>query len=205
MYSVRKSYTQVSILTCMYRRNSIFSHSKQRLAKQSTSYFMKAQVLNGCTIVAFVPRNDGAKSDSPSFLPYAIRRDSDGEVFQIGDPWYSKDGPCSTGVVPHGKITGFEMLNGNVYIEHTWSGVGFSIYGIEKGTQQLPSKFQINQVVNLNFGSNIRAQHATVRGVHFFKSGIKYDLVLWLGDGSVDNPEYETRVYNVEEKYLSAV
>lgn len=162
---------------------------------------MDAFILTGYTILAFVNRRSGVLASTPSFQPYAIRRESDGTVFSIGDEWYSSGGPCSTGQVPHGTITGFEMLEGNIYIQHDWSGVGFSLEGIEKGVT-LPSKFQLNQVVIVDFGKNREDQHATIRSIHFLNSQVKYDLGLWLGDGSVDNPEKETRVYNVEEKYL---
>lgn len=59
-----------------------------------------------------------------------------------------------------------------------------------------PSRFELNQVVQLKI--NEEAVLATVRGIHFYPGKIKYDLGLWLGDGTVDDPEFESRIYNVD-------
>lgn len=67
----------------------------------------------------------------------------------------------------------------------------------------LPSNLQPNQVAKLQFRMNDIPFNATVRGVHFFPGKVKYDLGLWLGDGSVDNPEYETRIYNVDSVFVT--
>lgn len=62
------------------------------------------------------------------------------------------------------------------------------------------------QVVKLQFRKEDTPFLATIRGVHIYpKNRFKYDLGLWLGDGSVDNPEEETRVYNVDSKYIQGV
>lgn len=66
----------------------------------------------------------------------------------------------------------------------------------------LPSQFQPNQVVHLKFRKDDIPFTATVRGVHFYVGKVKYDLGLWLGDGSVDHPETETRIYNVDSVYV---
>jgi len=73
---------------------------------------------------------------------------------------------------------------------------------------QTPSQFSLRQVVKLNFKRNsieIDPQYATVKGIHFYEGKVKYDLGLWLGDGSVDNPETESRIYNVDSIFLSPV
>lgn len=67
----------------------------------------------------------------------------------------------------------------------------------------LPSNLQPNQVAKLKFRENDEPLTATVRGVHFYPGKVKYDLGLWLGDGSVDNPEYESRIYNVDSVFVS--
>lgn len=59
-----------------------------------------------------------------------------------------------------------------------------------------PSRFELNQVVHLKIRKEVVT--ATVRGIHFYPGKIKYDLGLWLGDGSVDDPEFESRIYNVD-------
>ena len=76
---------------------------------------------------------------------------------------------------------------------------------IEKGANSidLPSQLQINQVAKVKFRKDDVPFTATVRGVHFFISKVKYDLGLWLGDGSVDNPESETRIYNVDSVFVT--
>lgn len=67
-------------------------------------------------------------------------------------------------------------------------------------------KFRRNsQAVLLQFRKDDKPFAATVRGVHFYVGKVKYDLGLWLGDGSVDDPEYETRIYNVDSCFLSGL
>lgn len=68
---------------------------------------------------------------------------------------------------------------------------------------QLPSALQPNQVAKLQFTKEMPPMTATVRAVHFYIDKVKYDLGLWLGDGSVDNPEKETRIYNVDSAFVS--
>lgn len=67
----------------------------------------------------------------------------------------------------------------------------------------LPSALQFNEVAKLQFRSTDNPITCTVRGIHFYSSKVKYDLGLWLGDGSVDNPETETRIYNVDSVFVS--
>lgn len=69
----------------------------------------------------------------------------------------------------------------------------------------LPSGFQVNQVVHVQFRSMDEPFTATVRCVHFYNNKVKYDLGLWLGDASVDNPESETRLYNVDCVFVTPV
>jgi len=73
----------------------------------------------------------------------------------------------------------------------------------EKENLKLPSQLQPNQVCKLQFQKDDTPLTATVRGVHFYIGKVKYDLGLWLCDGSVDNPEYETRIYNVDSIFCS--
>lgn len=162
---------------------------------------MDAFILTGYTILAFVNRRSGVLATTPSFQPYAIRRESDGEIFSIGDKWFSNGGACSTGQIPHGTITGFEMLEGNIFIQHDWSGVGFSLDGIEKGVT-LPSQFQVNDKVefiiqgkNSNFGNF----DAIVKGVHFYNGKVKYDLELIFAKDDV------TRIYNIDSCFVEPV
>lgn len=144
------------------------------------------------TILSFCENKSGT-ADS-SFKPYAVKRDWDGEVFTINDE-------VTNGTKMTGNITGFHFLENKVYVDHTWSGVGMNLGSLSK-IISLPSAFQVDQVVRLRFQKNGDPITATVRGVHFYKGKVKYDLGLWLGDGSVDDPETETRVYNVDSCFV---
>lgn len=74
----------------------------------------------------------------------------------------------------------------------------------EEAMPKLPSQFQYNEVAKVKFSTLGEGfLYATIRGIHFYNNKVKYDLGLWLGDGSVDNPEAETRIYNVESDFLS--
>ena len=129
-----------------------------------------------------------------TFKPYAIKREWDGEIFTINDE-------VTNGTQMRGNITGFEFLEGKVFVKHTWSGVGMNLGSLVK-IQVLPSNFQVDQVVEVAFKKGGDAITATVRGVHFYRGKVKYDLGLWLGDGSVDDPEIETRIYNIDSLYV---
>ena len=78
-----------------------------------------------------------------------------------------------------------------------------SFKGDSHDSIQLPSNLQPNQVCKLQFRKDDKPFIATVRGVHFYVGKVKYDLGLWMGDGSVDDPEYETRIYNVDSVFCS--
>lgn len=146
------------------------------------------------TILSFCENKSGT-TDS-SFKPYAIKRDWDGEVFTINDE-------VTNGTQMRGNITGFEFLENKVYVSHTWSGIGMNLGSLVK-IPSLPSAYQVDQVVSVQFKKDGDAINATVRGVHFYRGKVKYDLGLWLGDGSVDDPETETRIYNIDSIYVKS-
>lgn len=62
---------------------------------------------------------------------------------------------------------------------------------------ELPSAFQVKQVVLLAFRVGDPALTATVCGVHFYIGKVKYDLTIWLDD------DQETRIYNVDSVFVS--
>lgn len=66
-----------------------------------------------------------------------------------------------------------------------------------------PSQLDLNQVVNLKFRETDQPLTCTIRAIHFYINKVKYDLGVWLGDGSVDNPETETRIYNVDSCFIT--
>lgn len=145
------------------------------------------------TILSFHENKSGT-SDA-SFKPYSVRREWDGEIFTINDE-------VTNGTKMRGSITGFEFLENKVYVSHTWSGVGMNLGSLVK-VPILPSAHQIDEVVSVTFKKGGDSINATVRGVHFYRGKVKYDLGLWLGDGSVDDPEAETRVYNVDSIFVT--
>lgn len=147
------------------------------------------------TILSFCENKSGASGSS--FKPYAVKRDWDGEIFTINDD-------ITNGTQMRGSITGFSFLENKVYVEHTWSGVGMNLGSLIK-IPALPSAFQIDQAVGVRFVKGTEPITATVRGIHFYRGKVKYDLGLWLGDGTVDDPETETRVYNVDSIYVEAI
>lgn len=69
----------------------------------------------------------------------------------------------------------------------------------------LPSRCQVNQVVHVQWRPRDEPIVATVRGVRFYVGKVKYDVGLWLGDGSVDDPEKEERIYNVDSVFVTPI
>lgn len=66
----------------------------------------------------------------------------------------------------------------------------------------LISRYGLKQVVKVKFNEKMEPITATIRGIHFYEGKVKYDLALWLGDGSVDDPEWESRIYNVDSYHV---
>lgn len=70
------------------------------------------------------------------------------------------------------------------------------------------------QVAQLMFHSEMSPINVTIRGVHNYGKVIKYDLDLWLGDGSADGEGYKdedtgilalqkrTRIYNIDSCFV---
>ena len=65
----------------------------------------------------------------------------------------------------------------------------------------LPSQFQVQQVVKVQFTQTETPITATVTGVHFYSGKVKYDLELWL---MWDGEESFTRIYNVDSVFVTA-
>ena len=151
----------------------------------------KVTVFNRYEILSFLPVPSGSPANTPQFQPHTIRRLTDGETFSIGDRFLLE----MEGIKPCGTITGFTMLENDIYITHDWSGIGFGLSGIQKA--HLPSRYQLNQVVHFITTHGTYICHATVKAVHFYKAeSVKYDLELW------EEGDAKTRIYNVAEKLL---
>lgn len=70
------------------------------------------------------------------------------------------------------------------------------------------------QVAQLMFTPEMPPITATIRGIHTYGNVIKYDLDLWLYDGSADSEGYidedtgvkvlqkRTRIYNVDSSFV---
>lgn len=169
---------------------------------------MEHQLVNGAfTILSFLPRPSGSKATDPSFQPHSIRRESDGEVFTLGDLVTNENGM-------KGNIESFDYLNDNVFVQTTWSGVGYSLNQAIK-VNLLPSRFQIyDQVVftisqedvilkGRGFPGSKTTSHiaANILNVHFFGNKEKYDLEIETStDRQVINSK--TRIYNVDSDFV---
>lgn len=151
------------------------------------------------TIVSFLPRKQGTNVNTPSFQPHTVKRDHDGEIFSIGDF-------VTNGTKMKGVITGFEMLEDYVYVNHTWSGVGMNLGSLKK-IIELPSEHQVDDEVIFSIkiqreGTINEVNHffydavSKVIAVHFYKNKVKYDLEIPLGD------EPPTRIYNINSRFV---
>lgn len=150
------------------------------------------------TIISFLPRKSGTKSDSPSFQPHSIKREIDGEIFQIGDT-------VSNGIKMVGKILSFEMLDNHVFVNHTWSEVGMNLGSLRK-VNQLPAQHQIGDTVFFSINQksdeiDLHEYRATSKiiGVHFYNHKVKYDIEIPIAD------ETPTRIYNIDSCFVFSV
>lgn len=170
----------------------------QELAKQFINTMKQNTVSDyeKFTIVSFLPREEGAISDTPSFQPHSIKRDIDEEIFSIGDT-------VTNGTKMIGKILSFEMLNDKVFVNHTWSGIGMNLGSLKK-VNQLPAQHQIGDKVKFSINQQdenkeLHEYNATAKviGVHFYNSKVKYDLEIPISD------EAPTRVYNIDSCFVT--
>jgi hypothetical protein len=165
--------------------------SKQEPAKRFTTIMSK---LLEVTILSFCPRPSGSLADAPSFNPYAIKRNSDGEIFTIGDHFINYE--VKSGYTPFGTITGFTMLSNTVFIKHTWSGIEFSLDAITKKAE-IPSKFQYGEKVFWGVPGEVFF-NASILAIHFLANGVKYDVILKYHGK-------EERLYNVNSTLVHKI
>lgn len=144
------------------------------------------------SILEFLPRPSGSKTDDPAFLPKIVQRKHDGIIFVIGEDVTNgdnyQDKPC------RGKIIGFDFLEGKIFVNHTWSGIGWNL-GSLAHVVVLPCEHQIDDRVWFNMWS--ASVGATVNGVHFYPK-VKYDIEVVTGG----DPGH-TRLYNVDATFIS--
>jgi len=143
------------------------------------------------TVVEFQPRRQGSKEGS--FVPIAIRRNRDYETFRLGQE--VTKGDLYQGRPTHGRIKEFSLLEGEVFVETTWSGIGWNLDSLTLFFPvTLPSKYQIDDPVRLK---GLKGG-ASVIAVHFFPNRNKYDLEI-----HVDGKPH--RLYNVDEGLILPV
>lgn len=166
----------------------------QELAKQFKNIMNNKQT-EGFTILSFLPRPSGSKITDPSFQPYSVKRFSDEKIFTIGDT-------VTNGTQMIGQITSFEMLDGEVFVRHTWSGVGMNLDSLTK-IIKLPSRHQVGDKVKFsitqNFGDNPYPFTAEIKAVHFYVGKVKYDLEIPIED------ESPTRIYNIDSCFVQPI
>lgn len=75
------------------------------------------------SVISFQDNKSGTRD--ASLRPLSVRRQWDGEVFSIGDR-------VTNGTKMVGNITGFEFLEGKIYVQHTWSGIGMNLGSLKK-------------------------------------------------------------------------
>lgn len=164
---------------------------------------IKGEVLSPDFTILTVFDNPSGTTDT-TIKPHSVQRNRDGEIFTVGDKVTN-----STEMV--GNITGFSLLNGKMHVEHTWSGIGMNLDSLIR----VKTLFY-RQVAKLQFTPEMPPIYVTVRGIHHYGLRTKYDLDLWLGDGTHDEDGYEdpdtgvkmlqkkTRIYNVDADFVKA-
>lgn len=75
------------------------------------------------SVVSFQDNKSGTKD--ASLRPLSVKREWDEEIFSIGDR-------VTNGTKMVGDITGFEFLEGKIFVNHTWSGVGMNLGSLQK-------------------------------------------------------------------------
>lgn len=138
------------------------------------------------SIISFQDNPQGSKVGS-GIRPHSVMRTSDKEVFTIGDI-------VTNGTRMTGEITGFSLLEGEIFIEHTWSGIGMNLESLSK-VITLPSQFQIGDAVWFRLWSTDLVTE--VLAVHFYPGKVKYDLKVLVGSGET------TRLYNIDSVYVT--
>lgn len=146
----------------------------------------RAAVPAAFQILEFCPRSSGSSTKEPDFNPKAIKRLSDGEVFNLGDR-------VTNGTQMVGEILEFGLLDGDIFVETTWSGVGMNLESLKK-VPVLPCEHQVGDPVYLLNASG------RILNVHFHGSNLNvtYDVECSF---QANNPY---RLYNIHPDLLTA-
>lgn len=155
------------------------------LAKQSRHIMNTILSGESFSVISFQDKPSGTKVESGVKL-HSVKRTVDGEVFTIGDL-------VTNELKMKGTITGFNILEGELFVSHTWSGVGMNLNSLSK-IIELPSQHQIGNEVWLTLWSSPIASE--IHAVHFYEGKVKYDLIVFGGNGD------QTRLYNVDSVFV---
>lgn len=140
-------------------------------------------------ILSFLDNPDG--SPSTNLKPHSVQRISDSETFTIGDR-------VTNGTQMTGNITEFGLLNGQIFVETTWSKVGMNLDSLSK-VIKLPSRYQPGDQCKVEYFQQAVFPHCWVHKVHFSNSKVFYDLNVMM---SVEGRSQSFRLYNVESDFV---
>ena len=142
----------------------------------------------GFKILALLDNPNGSKSDA--LRPYSVQR-SDGEIFTIGDR-------VTNGTQMTGNITEFGLLNGQIFVTTTWSGVGMNLDSLSK-VIKLPSRYQAGDLCKVSYFGQAVFPHCWIHKVHFSNAKVFYDLNVMM---SIGGKSQSFRLYNVESDFI---
>lgn len=146
------------------------------------------------SIVSFLDNPSGSKAGI-GIRPNSVKRVSDGEIFSIGDL-------VTNGTIMKGCITGFNILEGEMYVEHTWSGIGMNLDSLIK-IMTLPSLHQIGDKVIFSIAQRLGEKPYSfiveIKAVHFYPGKVKYDIEIPIAG------EVPTRIYNIDSCFVKKI
>lgn len=145
------------------------------------------------TILTVYDNPNGSPADAPIKI-HSVKRNEDGQIFTVGDR-------VTNGTEMIGDITSFQLLEGHLYVNHTWSGVGMGLDDLTK-IQKLPSRYQEEDAVSVRLKA-IQIHYAKVSKVHFNGKKITYDLAIPIGASTNNSEELKwKRIHNIDEDII---
>lgn len=129
-------------------------------------------------------------------VPCSVKCLKKNRIWNIGDF-------VTNGTKMKGRISGFDFFIAEdtseilCFVSHNWSKVGMALEELEHVSDQLPTQFQIREVVD--FVINETRHTATVTGVFINDSRIKYDLDLWI---EKEGGNSSTRIHGVDAELV---
>lgn len=165
---------------------------QEELRKANENMKMSTNLDEGWEVTEFIGN---------STTPRTIKR-IDGQLFSIGDR--VTNGVYSKGKQVNGLIERFEysFKGDSVFVYTDWSGVGFNLGSLSHilESNKLPSRFQLGDLVTLNFGSAGKVTGADIIKVHFSESKVLYDVDILMSDAA--DGRVITRLYNIDSCFV---